>query len=163
MQQQSTAFGPLTLVGLTVRTQNAHEMNPDMAKIGTLVAQYHQEKIADHLQHRAQPGVTYCAYTDYESDETGEYTFFIGEAVITLEGQDLNRLQSVTVPQGTYQKFTTPSGQMPKVAIDAWQAIWVMDEEILGGKRAYRTDVEVYDQRALDPTQTVLDIYIGLV
>jgi predicted transcriptional regulator YdeE len=32
----------------------------------------------------------------------------------------------------------------------------------LGGDRRYATDFEIYDQRAQDPNNTILDIYIGL-
>ncbi len=43
-----------------------------------------------------------------------------------------------------------------------WQNIWKMESEELKGKRAYLTDFEVYDKRALDPSKTVLDIYLGV-
>jgi predicted transcriptional regulator YdeE len=51
---------------------------------------------------------------------------------------------------------------MPEVCIDMWQNIWKMKSGELGGKRAYLADFEVYDKRALDPSKTVLDIYVGV-
>lgn len=50
---------------------------------------------------------------------------------------------------------------MPDIVIQAWQAIWKMTPEDLGGKRTYRADFEIYDQRAQDPQNSVVDIYIG--
>jgi len=37
-----------------------------------------------------------------------------------------------------------------------------MTAEDFGGKRAYQADFEVYDQRAQDPKNTSLDIFIGI-
>ena len=51
---------------------------------------------------------------------------------------------------------------MPDVCIALWQKIWSMKPEILGGTRAYQTDFELYDARAQDPKNTVLDIYVGI-
>lgn len=162
MQQQKVFFGGLTLLGLSVRTNNANEMDPKRAKISALVERYHQEQTAQAMHHRSRPGVTYCAFTDYESDVTGDYTYFIGESVENLEGQDLERFRHILVPQGMYQRFTPQPGPMPDVVIQAWHHIWAMDEQRLGGKRAYRVDVEVYDQRATNPNHTALDLYIGI-
>ena len=46
--------------------------------------------------------------------------------------------------------------------IDAWQQIWRMFANDIGGKRAYQADFEVYNQRAVDPNNTIVDIHIGL-
>ena len=51
---------------------------------------------------------------------------------------------------------------MPAVLIQAWQSIWNMSERDMGGKRTYRVDFEMYDERAQDPQNTVLDIFIGI-
>lgn len=51
---------------------------------------------------------------------------------------------------------------MPEVVINAWQQIWKMSSDDFGGDRAYKADFEVYDQRAIDSTNTSLDIYIGI-
>lgn len=51
---------------------------------------------------------------------------------------------------------------MPEVIINAWQQIWKMSVNDFGGERAYIADFEVYDQRASDPANTCLDIYIGI-
>jgi predicted transcriptional regulator YdeE len=52
---------------------------------------------------------------------------------------------------------------MPNLCIDLWQKIWEMPTSELGGTRSYRTDFELYDERAHDQNSTVLDIYIGLL
>ena len=109
---------------------------------------------------RINPGVTYSVYTEYESDETGDYTYFIGEEVSDLGAQDQNQFIPLAIPASRYQKFTTAPGQMPEVVIKAWQAIWQMGSSDFGGERRYLADFEVYDHRASDPAQAVVDIYI---
>lgn len=80
----------------------------------------------------------------------------------SIENQDLSQLKILTIPKSNYQKFTTEPGKMPDVVISAWQKIWAMKEDDFGGKRKYIADFEVYDQRASDPNNTVIDIYIGI-
>ena len=152
----------MKLVGLTARTNNKNEMNPEMAKIGNLLGQFFSQGISAKIPGRKNPGVTLCVYTEYDSDEYGDYTYFIGEEVETFEGVPAELIQ-LTIPASAYQKFTTPAGQMPAVVIIAWQQIWQMTADDFGGKRAYRADFEVYDARAADPMNTTVDIYIGIV
>ena len=162
MQKQKAELPEIILVGLTARTNNKNEMNPEKSKIGTLAGLYWGNQIANNIQHRSKPGITYAVYTDFENDEHGDYTYFIGEAVDSLHNQDLEKFKTITIPASDYTKFTTESGKMPDVVISAWQQIWAMKENDFGGKRKYMADFEVYDQRAVDPNNTVIDIYIGI-
>ena len=162
MQKQKTQLPEITLVGLTARTNNKNEMNLETSKIGELAGSYRGNQIANNIQHRANPGVTYAVYTDFESDENGDYTYFIGETVDSLENQDLSQFKTITIPKSGYQKFTTEPGKMPDVVISAWQKIWAMKENDFGGRRKYIADFEVYDERAADPNNTIIDIYIGI-
>jgi predicted transcriptional regulator YdeE len=38
-----------------------------------------------------------------------------------------------------------------------------MSTDELGGRRAFKTDFEIYDQRAADPENAQVDVYIGLL
>jgi len=162
MNREKIKLSEIILVGLTARTNNKNEMNPDTSKIGKLAGEYWSHQVAKNIQHRSKPGITYAVYTDYDSDEHGDYTYFIGEAVKSLEGQDLLQFKTLTIPQSHYQKFTTELGKMPDVVITAWQAIWAMNESELSAQRRYIADFEIYDDRASDPNNTIVDIYIGI-
>lgn len=142
----------IKLVGLKVRTNNKNEINPATSKIGELVGQYKSRKSA---------GITYAVYTEYDSDEHGDYTYFIGEEVNSFDAipSDMDKL---IIPASRYVRLTTPEGKMPQVVIKAWQEIWTMTANDMGGDRAYIADFELYDQRASDPAHTSLDIYIGI-
>lgn len=160
MQQTKMTLSSLKLIGITARTNNKSEFNPETAKIGKLSSMYWSQQIANQFKHRVNPGVTYCVYTEYETDEHSDYTYFIGEQVGSLEDQ--SKFQTLIIPAGPYQKFTTDPGKMPQVIIAAWQDIWQMKEKDFGGKRSYRADFELYDERAGDPNHSVVDVYIGI-
>ena len=151
----------MKLVGIKVRTNNQKEFNPATAQIEPCVMKYFNEQWNDKIPHRKMPNITYCAYTDYESDDKGDYTFFVGEEISSVdvlpEGLDL-----LSIPAQTYIKFTTENGPMPQVVIDAWLKIWQMSPDELGGTRSYKTDFEVYDERALNRENTIMDVYIGI-
>lgn len=151
----------IKLVGLTTRTKNADEFNPATAKIGPLIGDYFSHGVAQLIANRTNPGITIAAYTDYESDHTGEYTYFIGEEVSSFENIP-DGLHFMTIPESEYQRFTTPAGQMPAIVIQAWEKIWQMTPETLSAKRAYIADFEIYDERSMDPNNAVVDIYIGV-
>lgn len=161
MKKEMANMGEMKLVGISVRTNNALEMDPTTGRIGPLVAEYFDMLVANSIPNRENPGVTMCCYTDYDSDEIGEYLYFVGEVVSSFDGVP-ERLATLTVPASNYVKFTTEEGPMPNIVFSAWQEIWKMTASDIGGERAYQVDFEVYDQRAIDPMKTVVDIYIGV-
>jgi predicted transcriptional regulator YdeE len=149
----------IKLMGITARTSNNAEFNPMTAKIGLTMANYFA--IASKIPNTKNPGVTFCAYTDYESDYTREYTYFIGQEVTSFD--DVSKdYETLIIPSQNYACFTTTPGPMPMVVINAWQDIWKMSDAELGSKRSYITDFEVYDERALNPLAAIADIYIGI-
>ena len=162
MEKQTTTLSELTLVGLTARTNNKNEMNPEKSKIANLAGYYWGNQIGNKIQNRIQPGITYSVYTNFESDENGDYTYFVGEAVNSTEGQDFDTFESLIIPASNYTQFTTQSGKMPDIIISAWQEIWSMGKSDFNGERSYIADFEVYDEKASDPNNAVVDIFIGI-
>lgn len=162
MEKTAAQLPEIKLVGITARTNNAAEFNPATAHIPNTIQQYFQKGLSEKIAHRKQPGTTYCAYTDYESDLNGNYTYFIGEEVDSFDNLP-EGLTPLTIPAQTYTKFTNGPAPMPNVCISLWQKIWQMPSSELGGTRSYRADFELYDERAHDQNNTVLDIYIGLL
>lgn len=163
MEQQSIELPIIQLVGITAKTKTSFqkEGNLETAQIGPLVEYYFSNGIFDQIPSRAKPMVTYSAYFDYDSDEYGEYRYFIGEEVSEV-GTLPEGLTTLTIPTGRYEKFTSPRGAMPGVVIEAWQHIWQLDEAQLKGLRQYVVDFEIYDERAADPQNTIVDCYVGM-
>lgn len=151
----------INLVGIKCRTSNLAEMNIATAQIGQMVGKYFSEKISDKISNKKVPEKIYCVYTEYESDFTGEYTFFIGQEVESFD-DIASELYTIVIPSQNYTKFTTEPGVMPDVCINMWKKIWSSTPHELGGERAYIADFEVYDERAINPKNAVLDIYIGV-
>lgn len=160
MHKVETKLSEIKLVGITTRTNNAAEMNPQEAQIGSVMQRYFGERVHDNIQNRKNPGITFCVYTNYESDFTDDYTYFIGEEVTSFE--DLSGdLEALTIPVQNYIKFTNTSGPMPSVCINMWKNIW-QEESSFTNPRSYIADFEVYDERSHNPQNTVLDIYVGV-
>lgn len=167
MQKTTLTLPKKTLVGITARTNNATESDESGLKgrIWPCVQRYFGGQLANNIPNRSNPGVTLCAYTEYESDHTGDYTYFIGEEVTSVDASTLPEgLAIIEVPAQTYVKFTTDPGDMPAVIRNAWFEIWSMDDKAFGDTRSYRTDFELYDERAATPDHRgiVLDIFIGI-
>ena len=162
MERELIRRSSIQLVGLQVRTSNRQEMQPETAKIAKLFGEYLQKNISTKISHLVQPLVIFSVYTDYDSDEHGEYTYFIGQEVSILSSVP-EGLHVLNIPASNYQKFTVPAGPMPSVVVEAWQKIWKMTPKELGGTRAYQADFEIYDERASDPANTSLDIYISML
>jgi predicted transcriptional regulator YdeE len=163
MQKTMTILPELKLVGITTRTNNTQifEKDTENNKIVATIEKYFHNGLAEKIKARQNPGTTFCVYTDYESDASGDYTYFIGEEVNDFENIPQG-FETLTIPAQNYTKFTNQSGPMPAVCIDMWQNIWKMNVSELGGQRAYIADFEVYDERSSDPSNAILDIYIGI-
>lgn len=162
MQQSSIVLPPIKLVGIAVRTSYEKELDKMQGEIFPCVQRYFHTPISEQIPHRKKPGTTYCVYTDYESDYTGAYTYFIGEEVTSFDSTLPEGLETLVIPEQEYAKFTTGPAPMPDVIVNAWGQIWSMDPKQLGGDRAYKTDFEIYDERASDHQSIVIDLYIGL-
>lgn len=161
MNKTITSLAEIKLIGITARTSNAQEMNPATAKIGATMQKFFGSGMQAQIPGRKNPGRVFAVYTNYESDEHGYYTYFLGEELNDF-GNIPQGFETLTIPAQTYVKFTSNPGKMPTVCIDMWQNIWKMQAADLGGKRAYIADFEVYDERSHNPEHAVLDIYLGV-
>lgn len=163
MYRNTVALPEIKLVGIKCRTNNDHifETNPSTNKIAATAQKYFHNELAKKIPDKINPGVTYCVYTEYESDFRGDYTYFIGEEVNSTNNLPED-YATITIPVQNYSKFTNEPGAMPDVCVDMWKTIWKMGSKELGGERLYLADFEIYDERALDHNKVVLDIYVGI-
>jgi predicted transcriptional regulator YdeE len=147
-----------TVIGIAARTDNAKESTAD----GIIPKQWQKffsEGMPAKIPDTTGPNL-YAVYADYASDHKGEYTYIVGAQVkdgtTPPNGMVLRR-----VPAGQYAVLTTEIGPFAKVVPAAWQQIFKLEEEGTL-KRAYKTDFEIYDQRAQNPQNSQIDIYIGI-
>lgn len=147
-----------TVIGIEARTNNAKESGAD----GVIPKQWQRffsEGLAEKIPNKTGPNF-YAVYTDYASDHNADYTYVVGAQV--KEGTPApSGMVAKSVPAGRYVFLTTDKGPLAKVMPAAWQHI--LELEGKGKlKRAYKTDFEIYDQRAQDPQNAQVDIYIGV-
>jgi predicted transcriptional regulator YdeE len=148
------------IVGISARTNNAQEA----AGNGVIARQwekFYKEGILDKISNKADRA-TFVAYTDYATDRRGDYTYTIGAKVSDASAVP-SGMVAKTISAGKYAVITSERGPIPKIIVEAWRQIWDLEDQAqLGGQRAYKTDFEVYDQRASSPQDSQIDIYVGV-
>jgi predicted transcriptional regulator YdeE len=147
-----------TVIGIEARTNNAKESTSN----GIIPKQWQRffsEDIPARIPNKTEPNF-YVVYSDYASDHNGEYTYLVGAAV--KEGTAApSGMVAKHVWSGYYSVFISERGPLAKVVPAAWEYIFKLEKESILS-RAYKTDFEVYDQRAQDPQNAQIGIYIGL-
>lgn len=140
-----TIDAPFYVAGWQVRTCNADEAGSN-GKIGPLWQRIMQQNLVGQISNRSD-GALIVVYSNYASDEKGEYDYLVGARVRSVENLPTGMTWRKVEP-GTYAVILTDKGQMPGVLQAAWARIWKMAPGELGGKRAFVTDYEIYDGRS---------------
>jgi predicted transcriptional regulator YdeE len=155
-----TLHQPLTIAGIQIRTSNSREMS-GLGQIGALWQQFFSEGIAAEIPNRTGPDL-YAVYSNYASDENGEYDYLLGAPVASIASLPQG-LTFATIATGEYAVLTTDKGPVVPVLQAAWKRIWSLSPSDLGGKRAFIADYEIYGERAQDPENAVVEVHIGIV
>jgi len=148
-----------TVIGIAVRTSNAKEMTAD-GVIGKQWGRFMTEGILGKIPNKADKTIV-AVYTDYASDHNGEYTYVLG-ARVTSDAEVPAGMVAKKIPAGRYAVFTTEKGPAPKVVPEVWMKINSLPKSAAGGDRVYGADFEIYDERASDPGNLVVDVYVGI-
>jgi predicted transcriptional regulator YdeE len=148
-----------TVVGISVRTDNAKEATP-AGVIGKLWGRLTQENLLAKIPNRVDENIV-AVYTDYASDNAGEYTFILG-AKVSRNSEIPAGMVAAKVLTGKYAEFTSERGPANRVVPEIWQKINGLPKSAPGGDRAYRSDFEVYDQRARNPQDAVVSVFVGI-
>lgn len=125
--------------GLSIRTNNATEMQPETGKIGQLYSTFAQQVVVDYEKGANLYGV----YYDYESDHNGDFSVLVGSSLDKLT--TTAKLEAVTLQAGNYLVFSN-KGSMPQAVIDLWGSIWnyFSEDGSAEYERRYTTDFERY-------------------
>ena len=148
-----------TVIGISVRTNNAREQTPD-GVIGKQWQRLFQEGLLNKIPDKSDSNII-AAYTEYAGDHTGDYTFVLGAKVSSGKEVPAGMI-AIKVPSGKYAVFTSEKGPASKVVPEAWSHINSLPKSATGGDRLYKADFEVYDQRAADPQSSQVDVYVGI-
>ncbi len=149
-----------SMIGSEARTSGEQEMYGD-GQIAGLWQKFHQEHVLEKIPNKFDNTI-YAVYTDYSRDRMGAYTVVIG-AKVKDKTQAPSGMVFKTIPAGQYAVLASEKGPADAVIPAAWQRVWALeDKDQLGGKRAFRSDYEVYAAGATDPQNTHADLYVGL-
>ena len=144
---------PFSVIGISVRTTN--ENGQSSADIPALWQRFMLENIAEQIPGKYSPDI-YCLYTDYEKDHTKPYTTILGCRVNSLDTIP-DGLTGITVAGGDYKPFAASGNIFKGAVFETWVKIWNS-----GLSRAYSTDFEVYGEKATDPENAVVDIFVAV-
>lgn len=136
--------------GMSIRTNNANEMNPSTGKIAQLWQNF-DDTVAVNYQGGER---VYGIYSHYESDHTGDFNVLAGFNG-NLPSKNLS-LEQFIIPAGQYLVFTK-KGKMPQIAFDVWGEIWAYFlKENVEHKRNFLVDFEYY------PGPDEIKVHIGV-
>jgi predicted transcriptional regulator YdeE len=159
MNPRAVQQDEFTVVGIAVRTSNAEQMTPERP-IGKQWERLFKEGVLAAIPNKADGNIV-ALYTEYASDKDGEYTYVLGGRVTKVESVPAGMVVK-NVPAGRYAVFTSEKGPVQKVVVEMWQKVWATPKSALGGDRTYKADFEVYDQRAKNPADSVVDLYVSV-
>ncbi|MBL3546436.1 MULTISPECIES: GyrI-like domain-containing protein [Chryseobacterium] len=144
---------PYQVIGIAVRTTN--ENNQAATDIGALWGKFMNEGILEAIPNKMDTTV-YSIYTDYEKDHTKPYTTLLGCRVNNLDHIP-EGMVGYSFDGGNYVKFTVRGDLTKNLVINQWLKIWEMD---LG--RIFTADFEVYGEKAQNPSDAEVDIFIAV-
>ena len=140
------------IYGISTRTKNEDEMNPQTAKIGAVWQKFDETVDVDYKGGERVYGV----YYNYESDANGEFDVLAGYETSN------EKLESIKIETGKYLVFNkiykeNNDNSRVQAVIETWGEIWeYFANENSQYKRAYKTDFEYYKN------QNEIEIYISI-
>ncbi|MEL7147077.1 MAG: GyrI-like domain-containing protein [Bacteroidota bacterium] len=141
------------VIGLKTRTTN--ENAQAATDIPGLWNKFMTEHIMEQIPNKLHTAVL-CLYTNYESDHTKPYDTILGCVVSSLD-EVPDGLVGQEFAAGNYTKFTTKGNLAEGLVYNTWLDIWKKDLD-----RTYTVDFEVYGDKAQDPSNAEVDIYIAI-
>ncbi|WP_294188032.1 GyrI-like domain-containing protein [uncultured Sphingobacterium sp.] len=142
-----------SIIGLAIRTSN--QDGQSAKDIPELWARFFQEDVLSRIPNKISSEL-YCIYTEYEKDHTLPYTTFLGCKVSNLE-EVPEDLDGIHIAENRYQHFTAEGSLEDGIVYETWQKIWSSDLP-----RTYAADFEIYGEKAQNPQDAKVDIYIGI-
>jgi predicted transcriptional regulator YdeE len=119
-----------------------------------------QEGLLAKIPNKSDQNIV-AVYTDYASDHNGEYTFVLGARVKADDAVPAGMVAK-KISGGKFAVFTSEKGAAAKVVPETWMKINSLPHSAVGGDRVYGADYEIYDERAADPANSQMDVYVGI-
>jgi predicted transcriptional regulator YdeE len=155
MQAQAVEVPAFRVVGISEYTNNEKETQPETSIIPTLWQNFFQYNVGQMIPGVSETSALYGVYSNYASDENGEYQLLIG-AEPNNEGVP-NNLSEIHVQMGHYLVFKVPALN-PQAIMQTWSDIeHYFSTPECAYERTFKTDFEKYEGK------TSINIYIGVI
>jgi predicted DNA-binding transcriptional regulator YafY/predicted transcriptional regulator YdeE len=153
VEMNQVTIDPFIVVGISARTSN---QNGQAARdIAAIWNRFLGNNLAARIPNKTSEAI-YSVYTDYAGDHTQPYTVLLGCCVSSAD-EVPDGMVAKHFPGGMYQSLVA-QGSIPQgVVYQAWTDIWNSELD-----RAYTADFEVYGEKALNPEDAEVDIYIAV-
>ena len=145
---------PFYVIGISVRTTNKNEKMA--VDITALWSRFFEEGILDKIPEKTDASI-YSVYMDYEGDDSQPYTVLLGCKVNNLK-KIPEEMRGVEIAGGEFSVFKAKGNLQEGVVYQAWQRVWKADL-----KRSYKADFEIYGEKAVNPEDAEVDIFIGVL
>jgi len=142
------------IIGIDVRTSN--ENQKAMQDIPALWQRFMGENLLEKIPNKVSQEI-FCIYTEYEGDHNKPYTTLLGCKVSSLENVPED-LRGMTFNIKNQKQFTAKGNLQQGAVAQAWYKIWESDLQ-----RTYTFDYEVYGEKAQNPEDAEVDIFISVV
>lgn len=150
---QDVEVKPFDVIGISIKTTN--HGNQALKDISQLWEKFITKNIASQIPNKVDPTV-YCAYTDYEGDHNQPYGVVLGCAVSSTDEVPME-MRAIKVNGGRFKKFIAKGNLKKGIIGEEWYKIWQS-----GLDRAYQVDFEVFDEKATDPYNAEVGIFISM-
>lgn len=141
------------VIGISVRTSNENGLATK--DIPALWEKFMSEVIIDKIPNKVSNDI-FCLYTDYEKDHTLPYTTILGCEVSSLASIPENMFGKQIDTQN-YTQFKTTGNLMEGAVFNEWMKIWNANLP-----RTYTTDFEIYDEKAKNPENAEVSIFVAV-
>lgn len=142
------------LIGLKLNRKTKNENGQSGKDCGELWQKFEENRITELIPNKISNAV-YAVYYDYESDENGLFSYFIG-CKVDNNTEPPKNLDEIIIPEQNYHKETA-KGQMTGCISDAWTKIWNSNLN-----RKFGFDFEIYDERSYDWNNAEIDIFLSI-
>jgi predicted transcriptional regulator YdeE len=139
----------LMISGISITTNNENENNEDTQKIASLWEKYDVDNMYTKTLNKAKNNSFYGLYSNYASDENGDYEATVGVEVTKTKNN------AIVIENAKYLLFAK-EGEVPEVSFELWQEIGEYFENNNEYERAYAVDFEKYSK------ENEVEIYISI-
>lgn len=149
----TTKIEAFQIIGISIRTSNENEKSAQ--DIGQLWGKFMSEGILEKIPNKISTDI-FSIYTNYESDYTKPYDTILGCKVSSLESIP-DGMIGQSFEGGTFATFISKGDVTKGSVYQSWVDIWNTDLN-----RLYTADFEVYSEKAADPTNAEVAIYVAI-